>query len=203
MDIFGSVDKTYYQHINQSISHTWASIQGENWLWGDELLLGEACSLPSPGGHLIISTPLNILQLHHLHIHIIFSSSSYQSTPLSSSTSSSPYSESPSLSPTFFCQRTSPRVRLAEVMADPKKENESPKGEQSNLDNLKTWQLENLTNESSKGDQSNLHSETWQYAGVKRCYGSCGSWSEPPTLINIWSTSLRSGWKGAKFWANL
>ena len=68
------------------------------------------------------------------------------------------------------------------------------------FENLKTWQLENLTNESSKGDQSNLHSETWQYDGVKRC---CGSWSEPPTLINIWSTSLRSGWKGAKFWANL
>ena len=29
----------------------------------------------------------------------------------------------------FFLQRTSPRVRLAEVMAEPKKENESPKGE--------------------------------------------------------------------------
>ena len=34
---------------------------------------------------------------------------------------------SPLLHPMF--QRTSPRVRLAEVMAEPKKENESPKGE--------------------------------------------------------------------------
>lgn len=38
---------------------------------------------------------------------------------------------SPSLYPSqsVYFQRTSPRVRLAEVMAEPKKENESPKGE--------------------------------------------------------------------------
>ena len=90
---------------------------GENWLWCDEFLFGETCPLPCPGEHRVIITIVLCMFFVYVFLVITIVLCSLSLFTLSS----------PLLHPMF--QRTSPRVRLAEVMAEPKKENESPKGE--------------------------------------------------------------------------
>ena len=113
-----------YYKIGNVIKWYWSEIlvigmlhAGENWLWCDEFLFGETCPLPCPGEHRVIITIVLCMFFVYVFLVITIVLCSLSLFTLSS----------PLLHPMF--QRTSPRVRLAEVMAEPKKENESPKGE--------------------------------------------------------------------------